>query len=622
MKQIHPLTKRLVCAFAMVLLMATANAAPRQVLYGHVPAAALQLRPERRLSSITRMNLSIALPLRNQDALTNLLQQIYDPASTNYHQFLTPDQFSARFGPTAEDYQALVAFALTNGLNVTEQFEDRTLLHVSGTVPQVESIFQVTIQEYRHPRESRMFFAPDKEPSLNLAVPVLRINGLDNYNIPEPGSRLQTPSQKTNFAPGGGSGAAGDYIGNDFRNAYVPGSPLNGSGQAVGLLELDGYYVKDITNYEATAGLAQVTLQNVLVDGFSGTPTTNGIYVAEVSLDIEVAIAMAPGLSKVIVYEAANNGSTFVDILHRMASDNAAKQLSCSWFIFNNPSADQYYLQFAAQGQSFFQCSGDDGAFFSGIPQYADNPNVTLAGGTSLTTTGPGGSYVSEQAWNNNDGTNGGGGGISLTYTIPNWQKGFNSTANHGSGAKRNIPDIAMVAQNVRVFYNNGSVGTFWGTSISAPLWAGYTSLINQRATADGRPSMGFLNPALYALGRTTSYSSLFHDVTTGNNTNRSSTTLYSAVAGFDLCTGLGTPTLDLIPALENFAGAVWVDFSVAGPGSGTFDDPYNTLALGIANVASRGTVAIKGPSSTLFTTTITKPLTLNASGGRVIIGQ
>jgi len=137
--------------------------------------------------------------------------------------------------------------------------------------------------------------------------------------------------------------------------------------------------------------------------------------------------------------------------------------------------------------------------------------------------------------WNNNDGTNGGGGGISLTYTIPNWQKGFNSTANQGSGTKRNIPDIAMVAQNVRVFYNNGSVGTFWGTSISAPLWAGYTSLINQRAAADGRPSMGFLNPALYALGRTSSYSSLFHDVTTGNNTNRSSTTLYSAVAGFDL---------------------------------------------------------------------------------------
>jgi hypothetical protein len=77
-----------------------------------------------------------------------------------------------------------------------------------------------------------------------------------------------------------------------------------------------------------------------------------------------------------------------------------------------------------------------------------------------------------------------------------------------------------------------------------------------------------------------------------------------------------------MISALENFAGAVWVDFSVAGPGAGTYENPYNTLALGIANVAVNGAVAIKGPSSTPVTLPISKPLILNASGGRVIIGQ
>ena len=621
MKIITHLTLRAGCGL-LLLLVAQANAVERQVLRGHVPAVVSTLQSAGRLNPSRRMDLTIGLPLQNREALTTLLAQIYDPASTNFHRFLTPQQFTAQFGPTTNDYQALIAFAQANGLEVTDTYGDRTLLHISGPVSVVEKTFHVPMHEFRHPREPRTFFAPDAEPSLDLAVPVLAINGLDDYVIPQPGARLQTATRTASAQPGGGSGAAGDYIGYDFRNAYVPTTTLNGSGQAVGLLELDSYYAKDITDYEAAGGLPQVTLQNVAVDGFSFTPSTNAIWVAEVSLDIEVAIAMAPGLSKVIVYAATNNGATFIDILHRMATDNAAKQLSSSWFIFNNPNADQYYLQFAAQGQSFFQCSGDDGAFYAGIPQYADNTNITLAGGTSLITSGPAGSYVSESAWNNNDGTNGSGGGVSLNFDIPSWQKGISMASNNGSTAKRNIPDVAMVAQNVHVIWNNGSAGTFWGTSIAAPMWAGYTALINQKAVADGRPTVGFLNPALYALGTSSSYATLFHDVTTGNNTNKVVTALYYAVAGYDLCTGLGTPTLNLITALENFAGVVWVDFSVAGPGAGTYDNPYNTLALGVANVALNGTVAIKGANSSPIPTTISKPLTLNVSGGQVTIGH
>lgn len=584
-----------------------------------------QLASTGRLAPTEHLDLAISLPLRNRDILTNLLQQIYDPASTNFHRYLTPAQFAGQFGPSDQDYQAVIQFARTNGLTVTATHPNRALLEVSGAVADIERTFHVALHTYRHPREARNFYAPDVEPSVDLAVPLLAVAGLDNYVLPQPGARPQPRNLKPS-APGSGSGANNDYIGNDFRAAYVPGTSLNGAGQMVGLLELDGYYLSDITNYEATAGLSPVPLQNVLLGGFSGNPTTNTIWVAEVSLDIEVAIAMAPGLARVIVYEAPNNGSSFLGILSRMATDNTAKQLSSSWFIFNNSSADQSYLQFAAQGQSFFQCSGDDGAFYSGIPQWADNPNVTLAGGTSLNTSGPGGAYVSETAWNNDDGTNGGGGGISTSsfgnYDIPAWQLGISMAANNGSTSKRNIPDISMVAQNVRVLYANGSAGTFWGTSISAPLWAGFTALVNQQATVDGRPTMGFLNPALYALGKNPSYAALFHDVTSGNNTNNNSRTLYYATGGYDLCTGLGSPTTGLIQSLENYAGAVWVDFSVAGPGTGTYQDPYNTLALGTANVQSSGTVAIKGPSSTPAAPFISKPMVLNASGGSVLIGH
>jgi len=103
-------------------------------------------------------------------------------------------------------------------------------------------------------------------------------------------------------------------------------------------LELDGYYTSDITNYEYQAGLTNVPLQNVLIDSYSGNAGVNN---AEVALDIEMAIAMAPGLSKVIVYEERNGGN-IVDMLNRMATDNLAKQISSSWAIGNNASFDRH----------------------------------------------------------------------------------------------------------------------------------------------------------------------------------------------------------------------------------------------------------------------------------------
>ena len=83
---------------------------------------------------------------------------------------------------------------------------------------------------------------------------------------------------------------------------------------------------------------------------------------------------------------------------------------------------------------------------------------------------------------------------------------------------------------------------TFGGTSCAAPLWAGFTALVNQQAAAAGQATVGFLNPALYAIGKGASYTSNFHDITTGNNFSSSSPSKFSAVAGYDLCTGWGTP--------------------------------------------------------------------------------
>ena len=274
-----------------------AQAAGRQELSGHVPKAVAQsnLKSVERLSSTNRLNLAIGLPLRNQEALTNLFKQIYDPASPNYRHYLTPEQFADKFGPTKEDYQAVIAFAKANGLQVTTTHPNRVVLDVEGAVTDIEKALHVTMRTYQHPTEKRTFFAPETEPSLDLTVSVLHISGLDNFKLPHPkhliigaGAVGGKDGSKSGSAPGGA------YMGNDFRAAYLPGVSLTGTGQTVGLFQFDGYYANDITAYEAKASLPNVPLQNVLLDGFSGTPGGGN---SEVALDIQMAISMAPGLS-------------------------------------------------------------------------------------------------------------------------------------------------------------------------------------------------------------------------------------------------------------------------------------------------------------------------------------
>jgi len=193
-----------------------------QTLEGHVPAVVSRLRPLGLLQSSQHLNLSISLPLRNQQALTELLRQLSDPASPNYRRYLTPAQFAESFGPSETDYQAVINFAQGHGLNVTHLHLNRVILDVEGAVPDIENAFHVTIHTYQHPTEARTFFAPDTNPSVDLTVPILHISGLDNYSLPHPCYKIRPPAPRDNALPQSGSGAGGTYAGNDFRAAYVP----------------------------------------------------------------------------------------------------------------------------------------------------------------------------------------------------------------------------------------------------------------------------------------------------------------------------------------------------------------------------------------------------------------
>jgi len=153
-------------------------------------------------------------------------------------------------------------------------------------------------------------------------------------------------------------------MGYDFRAAYAPGVSLTGSGQSIGLYNRR-LLPQRHHRYESMAGLPNVALTNIYIDGFDGTPSdTEGNI--EVSLDIEMVISVAPGLSKVILYEASSNGVPN-DVLNRMVTDNQARQLSCSWGWGGGPdtNADQIFQEMASQGQSFFAASGDSDAYYT-----------------------------------------------------------------------------------------------------------------------------------------------------------------------------------------------------------------------------------------------------------------
>ena len=356
---IHGCVCGLLLGMFVALLFPSFGHAEGRTLRGHVPEVVKHLTPVGPLSATKRLSLVISLPLRNPEALTNLLRDIYNPASVNYHRYLTTDQFTEQFAPAESDYQAVADYMTSNGFIVTRTYANRMLLDVNASVANIQRTFHVKLQVFNHPKEARTFFAPDTDPVLDLDLSLLDVEGLDNYILPHPANLALAPTNQPGKArPNNGTAPDGvSYIGYDFRKAYVPNVSLNGAGQVVGLFELDGYFSSDVAKYAAVAGLPSVPLTNVLVDGFNGAAGVNN---PEVALDIDMAVCMAPGLSQVMVYEGVQPN----DVLNQMAVDNKAKELRCSWAwsgASNVPPTDQIFMEYAAQGQSFFCASGDSG---------------------------------------------------------------------------------------------------------------------------------------------------------------------------------------------------------------------------------------------------------------------
>lgn len=526
-----------------------------------------------RLPGNQMMNLDIVLPLRDEAGLQAFLDDIYDPHSANYRHFLTPQEFTARFGPTQEDYDAVVQFAKVHGLTVTGGSRDGMDVQVNGPASAVETAFHVHMRTYRHPTEDRSFYSPDTEPVTDLPFSLWHVSGLNNYSIPHPllvkksdyaAEHGMSADQVVSHATTG-SGPSASFLGSDMRAAYYSGS-LTGAGQNLGLFEFLGTDLADLTTYYKNAGQTNnVPVTLVSVDGTSTSCTAKSrCDDTEQTLDMTQALGMAPALSSLVMYI----GSTDTAIISAMTTHNPLPTtIGCSWgWTPADPSTlDPYFEKMQAQGQTFFAASGDSSTWSRRNEAWpADDAYVISVGGTDLVTASAGGAWKSETAWADS------GGGISPdSVAIPSWQQlaGVINSSNKGSTTLRNGPDVSANANFT--FYTCANQTTclaneYGGTSFAAPMWAAYIALVNQQLAANSQTPLGFLNSTIYNQNVTSSYAADFHDITSGTSGS------YSAVTGYDLVTGWGSPNSGLINALTGSATQN-PDFAIsASPGSVT----------------------------------------------------
>jgi len=495
------------------------------------------------------MQLDVVLPLRDPAGLHNFLAELYSSTVPNHLHFLTPAEFTERFGPTQKDYDAVVRYVQDHGLTVVGGSRDGMEVQVKGTVGAVEAAFHVSLLTYQHPTENRIFYSPDREPTTDLPFALWHISGLDNYSIPHPMFVKKSdyamahgisPDKVVSHATTG-SGPSASFLGSDMRAAYYGGTALTGSGQNLGLLEYYGTDLADLTTY--FTNVKQTNNVPITLLSTDGTSTScvdsragGRCDDTEQTLDMTQAIGMASGLASLVMYI----GSTDTAIISAMTTHSPLPTtIGCSWgWTPADPTTlNPYWEKMAAQGQNFFAASGDDSTWSSRNEAWpADAAYVVSVGGTDLTTSSAAGPWKSETAWSDS------GGGISPDkIAIPSWQQlaGVINSSNKGSTTYRNGPDVSANANFT--FYvcadqTTCTANEYGGTSFATPMWAGYVALVNQQLAANGYSTLGFIDPYLYSFGVSSSYDTDFHDITSGKSGS------YSAVTGYDLVTGWGSP--------------------------------------------------------------------------------
>lgn len=593
-------------ALAAGRLATTASAEPHALLqqhHDHVFKAINQARSLGRVAPTEVMHVSLSLPLRNQAELDALLQDLYDPASPRFGQYLSNAEFTARFGPTEDEYQKLQSFAAEHKMTVTQTFSNRVVVTADVPAAAAEAAFHVHLNRYQRP-DGTTFHAPDAVPAIDSASPVniLCVGGLDDAAPPRhlTNNRLGTPAPTAKSAQSAATnqnGVGGGYAPADVRKAYDVPSALNGAGQTMSILGYGGYDPAAIAKYQSAYGTS-VPLENVYLDDTTASNQGNS---NETILDVEMEIGMAPHATKLIAYL----GNSHVTVYSKYVTENRAKVMSSSFAFSDGTEAAEHGLlqQMAAQGQSLFYAGGDDGYNPGPTENPLKDPYESVAGWNNLFTN-PDGSWQGEEPVPYSSG------GVN-EWPIPAFQKGIDTVAVGGSTTQRNWPDLAVVGNNLSVYDKEGW-NTSGGASAASPILAGLTTLINQQRALNGKGPIGYLNPAIYGVLKGSYYANDFHDQTIGDNRNSRGGEF--AAVGYDLVTGIGSPILCNL--LTDVGGGTAADFhlnftpvTVAQGGTST-----STLTVAPLNGFSSSVALSLSPLPPGVTASLSKTSTSTAS--------
>jgi subtilase family serine protease len=548
-----------------------------------------------------RIQMQLSGSPEQQAELEQLLADQHDAASPHFQEWLTPEQFGERFGPAQQDIDAVVRWLEDNGFHVDEIGRGRRTLEFSGTASQVERAFHTQMRQYEVEGVHHFANATDlaiPEALAPLIGGVVSLHDFRHQPMHQVLGQTPTPAPATNLS--GGARGLSPY---DFATIYnvtpLWTSNFDGAGQSVAIAGRTNIKLTDVATFRSTFGLPGNNTQ-VILNGKDPGIVSAGEEM-EADLDVEWSGAVAKGATIKFVVSASTNASDGVDLSSQyIVNNNLAAAMSVSFGACEAAmgSGNQFYYslwqQAAAQGISVFVSAGDSGSAGCdnpgarspatrglGVNGLASTPYNVAVGGTQFADTASpttywntandahaasAKSYIPEAAWNesayttaNATGNNlyAGSGGVSAVYSTPGWQTGKGvPAADPGTtaGHHRYLPDVSLTAagHDGYLVFRQGGLYLVGGTSASSPAFAGLMALVDQYTGGrNGNPNTRFYSLATQA-------PAAYHDVTTGTIAvpcaggapgcstpapagNVGVMTGYSAAAGYDLATGLGS---------------------------------------------------------------------------------
>jgi hypothetical protein len=666
---------------ALVLVAAATAALFIWVVPGSTASTA---KPAARTAEENRLVVSLALS--HQSALDTYVRKLYEKGSADYHHFLKPTAFAARFGAPRSEISRTVSRLHALGLSATVA---PSRLYLTVAQPAAGSEVATDLAR-RADHSGSPLTAGELSVTIRHALGGLASNVITPAEMPtmtpdlalptKAGARqMEANAKRTAHARTGVSGGASPCLGAvesgaytapqlasayNFNGMYAAG--YHGEGMSAAVIEYGGYHPSNITAFDNCYGIHTAVVPEV-VDGGVGSPANSSE--AEVTLDIDTINEMAPDLADIYVYEAPDTGPGELDDYDAFVTQDKSQVLSVSWGECEEGASQDYERllgavteEAAAQGQQIFVAAGDSGstgckgdALPTGKSVSADSeaglPWVTGVGGTDLSqdSTEANSPVHREDVWN--DGLGAGGGGESVTWSMPSWQKGYlaasgdipdglsNDCRAPAGDDCRMEPDISMNADaeeggaDPHIWgvpagptpaqfageHDKGSTGYSvycaseacsdgsglgWepvgGTSAATPLAAAAAVLWDQQAKASG-VTLGALNPPLYEVAaNATDYAKDFYDITGGSNDNQytelaclggCTSKLYTAGTGYDMASGLGSVNVaNLSGDLMANAGAIMVTPDAEQMYGDTGGGPTTTAPVSIDDTTTAAT--------------------------------